>query len=47
MQLKIATSFIKDKFVPSVYAKFCRNRKHSFEVILEITKHMYCIVQKE
>ena len=31
------TSSIKDKFVPSVYAAFDRNREHSFDVILEIT----------
>ena len=45
--LIIATSSIKDKFVPSVRATFCRNRNHSFDVILEITKQLYCIVEKE
>ena len=30
-------SYIKDKLVPSVYATFDRNRKHSFDVIFEIT----------
>ena len=45
--LIIATSSIKDKFVPSVHATFRRNRKHSFDVILEITQQVYCIVQKE
>ena len=39
--LIIATSSIKEKFVPSVYASFDRNRKHSFDGILEITKLVY------
>ena len=45
--LIIATSSIKDKFVSSVRATFCTNRKHSFDVILEITKQVYSTVQKE
>ena len=36
--LIIATSSIKDKFVPSVHATFGRNRRHSFDIILEIKK---------
>ena len=47
--LIIATSSIKDdKFVPSVHATFGRNRRHSFDIILEIRKQPgYCMVQKE
>ena len=37
----------RDKFVPSVHATFRKKRKHSFDVILKITKQVYCIVQKE
>ena len=33
--------------IPSVHAKFYRNGKHSFEVILKITKKVYTIDQKE
>ena len=40
-QLIIASSSINDKFVPSVYATFDRNRKHSFDGILVITKLVY------
>ena len=35
------SSSINDKFVPLVYATFDMNRKHSFDVILEITKLVY------
>ena len=45
--LIIATSSIMDKFVPSLHATFGRNRRHSFDIILEITKQVYCMVQKE
>ena len=40
-------SDLSTKFVPSIHATFCRNRKHSFDVILEITKKVYFIAQKE
>ena len=43
----IATSSIKDKFVPSPYARFDSNRKHSFDEILVITKLVYWMLQKE
>ena len=42
-----ATSSMKDRFIPSVQTTFCRNRKHSFDVILEITKQVSCIAQNE
>lgn len=35
------TSSIKDKFAPSAYATFDRNRKHSFDRILEIANLVY------
>ena len=43
----IATLSIKDKFAPSIHAPFDLNRRHNFDIILEITKQVYCMVQKE
>ena len=34
-------------FIPSVHAMFRRSGKHSFKVILEITKQVYNIDQKK
>ena len=38
MDTNLGTAPVKDMFIPSVHATFYRNGKHSFNVILEITK---------